>query len=113
MGSASSKVLMSSHTIVAFHLIINKIWVLNAPKALLVPKKRPTPVPKPETSTFSLLAQDKTQLEHVRRRVAVLGSALNKSEAVRLSLLAVDLVEDAQLVELLTRLQRLRPGRAL
>lgn len=76
-------------------------------------RKRPSPVAKPETSTFSLLAQDKTQLEQVRRRAAVLGSALNKSEAVRLSLLAVDLIGDAQLTELLGRLQRLRPGRTL
>ena len=74
---------------------------------------RPSPMPKPEASTFSLLTQDKTQLEEVRRRAAVLGSALNKSEAIRLSLLAVDLVDDAQLVKLLARLQRLRPGRAL
>lgn len=76
-------------------------------------RKRPSTVVKPETSTFSLLVQDKTQLEQVRRRAAVLGSALNKSEAVRLALMAVDLIGDSQLTELLSRLHRLRPGRAL
>lgn len=104
---------MVSRTVVAFRRIINKICVRNTRRALFVQRKRLSPVPKPETSTFSLLAQDKTQLEQVRRRAAVLGSALNKSEAVRLSLLAVDLIGDAQLTELLAKLQRLRPGRTL
>lgn len=74
-------------------------------------KSAPPSSAKPETSTFSLLAQDKAQLESVRRRAAVLGTALNKSEAVRLSLHAVDLLSDDQVTELVGRLERLRPGR--
>ena len=77
-----------------------------------VQKRRPKLPPRPATSTFSLLSEDKSRLESVRRRVAVLGSTLNKSETVRLSLLAVDVLSDAQLSTLLEQLHRLRPGRA-
>lgn len=67
---------------------------------------------KPATSTFTLLDEDKARLEEVRRRVAVLGSTLNKSETIRLSLLAVHLLSDEELSELLEQLHRLRPGRS-
>ena len=67
---------------------------------------------KPTASTFSLPDEDKSRLKEVRRRVAVLGSTLNKSETIRFSLLAVHLLSDEELSKLLEQLHRLRPVRA-
>jgi hypothetical protein len=77
-----------------------------------VQKRHSKSLAKPATSAFSLLDEDKSKLEEVRRRAAVLGSTLNKSETVRLSLSAMDLLTDAEFKTLLERLHRLRPGRA-
>lgn len=74
-------------------------------------KRHSKSLTKPATSAFSLLDEDKSKLEEVRRRAAVLGSTLNKSETVRLSLSAIDLLTDTELKTLLERLHRLRPGR--
>lgn len=65
----------------------------------------------PAAATFTLLPEDRDRVDDLRKRAAALGSVLNKSEAVRLALLATRSVKDDDLTSLLSKLTRLRPGR--
>lgn len=62
-------------------------------------------------STFSLPAGEGGRIERIRLRLARSGHLLNRSEVVRLALLALEHVGDDVVEVLVSRLERQRPGR--
>lgn len=61
--------------------------------------------------TFSLPAGEGDRIERIRLRLARSGHLVNRSEVVRLALLALEDVGDDVAEVLVSRLERQRPGR--
>lgn len=85
------------------------------PKAPVVEKPKSVPKPKPEKKkekvvrdTFSLPFSDYQLIGKIVQRTAKIGTPVNKSEAIRLGLKAVEAMKEADLVLLLQKLEKLR-----
>lgn len=85
------------------------------PKTPTVEKPKPVPKPKPEKKkekvvrdTFSLPFSDYQLIGKIVQRTAKIGTPVNKSEAIRLGLKAVEAMKEADLVLLLQKLEKLR-----
>lgn len=85
------------------------------PKAPAAEKPTPVPKPKPEKKkekvvrdTFSLPFSDYQLIGKIVQRTAKIGTPVNKSEAIRLGLKAVEAMKEADLVLLLQKLEKLR-----
>lgn len=61
--------------------------------------------------TFSMPPGDHGLIEKLRTRAAKTGRNTSKSEVIRAGLVALDNLNTAQLVEVLDRLERVKPGR--
>ena len=66
---------------------------------------------RPPITTFSLTKEDTSRIEELRRLLGREGVLLNKSEVVRLGLLALEAESADTRSRLVSRLVRLRPGR--
>lgn len=66
---------------------------------------------KISVSTFSIPPADGDRIDRVRLRLAQAGHLLNRSEVVRLGLIALDDVDQNIIGTLVERLDRMRPGR--
>lgn len=78
-------------------------------------KPKPVPKLKPEKKkekvirdTFSLPFSDYQLIGKIVQRTAKIGTPVNKSEAIRLGLKAVEAMKEADLVLLLQKLEKLR-----
>lgn len=69
------------------------------------------PVEKVAVATFSIPTEDAARIEHLRLEVARAGHLLNRSEVVRLGLLALEGTNSATINDLVSKLSRKRPGR--
>jgi hypothetical protein len=67
--------------------------------------------PAPQHATFSFGTGDQERLDALRKRLGHLGHLLNRSEVIRLSLLALSAQDNAAINALIGQLERLRPGR--
>lgn len=65
----------------------------------------------PAKSTFAISEEDSEQIERIRLRLGRAGYLLNRTEAIRLGLNALDAADDVILSELVEKLDRRRPGR--
>ena len=70
------------------------------------------PVEKVAVATFSIPPEDADRIERVRLEVARAGHLLNRSEVMRLGLLALEGTSSATINDLVAKLSRKRPGRA-
>lgn len=74
--------------------------------------KRPVGESSIVKETFSLPPDESARIDRVRMRAAALGMMLNRSEVVRLGLLAaLNFLDDAQLVEAADQIPRIKTGR--
>jgi hypothetical protein len=62
-------------------------------------------------STFALPSEDSDRIERLRVALASSGYVLNRSEIVRLGLLALENLEPDHASNLICKLQRRKPGR--
>ena len=65
----------------------------------------------PQHATFSFGIEDQARVHALRKRLGLLGHLLNRSEVIRLSLLALSELDTATINALVRQLERLRPGR--
>jgi hypothetical protein len=65
----------------------------------------------PQHATFSFGIEDQARVHALRKRLGLLGHLLNRSEVIRLSLLALSELDTATINSLVGHLERLRPGR--
>jgi hypothetical protein len=63
-------------------------------------------------ATFSLSPDDRERIDALRARLGREGLLLNRSEVVRLGLLALDGQPATSIASIFEHLKRLRPGRA-
>lgn len=69
------------------------------------------PPSKKSVSTFSIPPAEGDRIDRVRIRLAQAGHLLNRSEVVRLGLIALEDVHQDTIGTLVDRLDRMRPGR--
>lgn len=69
------------------------------------------PSSKKSVSTFSIPPAEEDRIDRVRLRLAQAGHLLNRSEVVRLGLIALEDVHEDTIGTLVDRLDRMRPGR--
>jgi len=67
---------------------------------------------KVAVATFSIPTEDAARIERLRLVVARAGHLLNRSEVVRLGLLALENANSSAVEDLVAKLERKRPGRA-
>jgi hypothetical protein len=79
-------------------------------KPKTVPKTKPEKMPKEKVirDTFSLPFSDYQLIGKIVQRTAKIGMPVNKSEAIRLGLKAVEAMKEAELEALLQKLVKLR-----
>ena len=75
-------------------------------------KKLPTGESSVVKETFSLPPDESARIDRVRMRAAALGMMLNRSEVIRLGVLAaLNFLDDTQLVDAAEQIPRIKTGR--